>query len=65
MGYSNNNILDIFELSGKEVFSPPGNALLAKNFEFKPDESGGPISILAFIKFGKNSALLRKVWNKQ
>ena len=70
--WQNKQKFDIYSIPSEElkkvslskVFSPPGIALLAKKFEFKPDESGGPISILAFIKFGKNSALLSKVWNK-
>ena len=38
--------------------------LFAKKLDFKPAKSRGPIKILAFIKFGKNSALFKKVWKR-
>ena len=53
------------EVSLTNILVPPGIALFAKKIDFRPDETRRPISILAFIKFGKNSSLLRKVWNRQ
>ena len=53
------------KVSVTNIFVPPGIALFAKKLVFTPDEARPPISILAFIKFGKNSALLNKVWNRR
>jgi hypothetical protein len=55
---------DFKKVSLSKVFAPPGIALLAKRIEFKPDGSKIPISIIAFIKYGKNSLLLNNVWNR-
>jgi hypothetical protein len=58
------SMINSYKVSLGNVFYPPGIALFAKNLEFYPSESQGPITILAFIKFGQNSALFNKVWKR-